>query len=86
MWIEADILPQTQPIISVRQVSVIPMNNGHIPAHKPHLQTKNGWVVPVIGLDEPNHVTIRNPDKPCAKEVMMILVDSPVASKTFAQM
>jgi hypothetical protein len=49
MRVKAYILVQTRPIIHLSKVDVIPMNDAHVPTHKPHFQVKDGWVVTFIG-------------------------------------
>jgi hypothetical protein len=49
MRVEAYVLAQTGPVIHIGKVDVVPMNNVHVPTHKPHLQMKDGRVVTLIG-------------------------------------
>ncbi len=64
---------------------IISMDDGHVPTHKSHLEAKNCGVISIIGEDELYRITISDPDKPCAKKIVSILVDSPIACEAFSQ-
>ena len=57
----------------------------HVPAHEPHLKPQDGGVLPVVGQDEFDRVTVRHPSKSLAETHMAAFIDTPIAGEAFAQ-
>ena len=84
--VEADVFAKTQPIIHVSEMCVVSMYDVDVPAHLPHLQPKDSWIVSIVQDNESNSVAIRGPNKSSAKEHVSIFVDCSIPCKTFDEM
>ncbi len=49
MRVKAHVFAYTGTVICIGKVDVIPVNDVHVPTHKPHLQAKDGRVVTFKG-------------------------------------
>jgi hypothetical protein len=57
-----------------------------ISAHQTNLQAKDGVVGTIIGKNEMDRVTVRNPHKALSKKHMAALVHCPITRESLAQM
>ncbi len=78
-WVEAQVRAEAGKIIRVGEANVIPVLNNHVPAHKPHLKTKNGPVLPVIGQDKFQRIAISHPNEPLTEGHVATFVNCVIA-------
>jgi hypothetical protein len=62
------------------------VNDVNVPTHKVHLQTKNSRVATLVGQQELDGITIRNPDKTLTKDIVSDFIYTVIACKAFTQM
>ncbi len=75
-----------QLIVSIHDITIVPMDYVNIAAHQMHLQAKDGMVGTVIGKNEADPVTVGNPHKALTKKHMAALVHCPITRESLAQM
>ncbi len=46
-WVEANVHPKLWPVIGINKVGIILMDHIHGPAHEPHLEPWNCWIVAI---------------------------------------
>jgi len=74
------------PIVGVCQKYVVSVFDIHVPAHKPHLQAKDGRIPPIVRQDKLDCIAICNPSKSLTKAHVAVFLNGPIAGKTLAKM
>jgi hypothetical protein len=67
IWLEEGVItnvcPKMWPIVCIREMSVVTVNDINIPAHQPHLKAKDRGIIAVVQEDEADSITVGDLDK-----------------------